>query len=147
MILGYTQGKQVNNGIGKGGNRRKKQKGQRPFWIEWIILPILLLLTQAGLQYFFFWWLMVLPYLIYGLLTDKREGTRSFWLPFVCSFLLWGAYGFYLSYQNDHMLANKLAMLFLKSEHPYLFLALGPVLAGLLTGMAGYTGHLFKKLL
>lgn len=147
MILGYTKGKSVNNGIGRSSGRSRKKNLARPFWLEWMILPALLLLTQAGLQYFFFWWLMVVPYLIYGLLTDKREGTRSFWLPFVCSFLLWGAYGFYLSYQNDHILANKLAMLFLKSEHPYLFLALGPVLAGLLTGMAGYTGHLFKKIL
>jgi hypothetical protein len=147
MILGYTSGKSVNNGIGRKTSRNNARNGKRPFWLEWIILPILLLLTQAGLQYFFFWWLMVLPYLIYGLLTDKREGTRSFWLPFVCSFLLWGVYGFELSDRNDHILASRMAMLFLKSEHPYLFLALGPVLAGLLTGMAGYTGHLFKKLL
>lgn len=146
MILGYTKGKSVNNGIGRRTSRSSKRGGSRPFWLEWIILPILLILTQAGLQYYFFWWLMILPYLIYGLLVDKRQGARSFWLPFGCAFLLWGGYGLFLSIQNEHILAMRLSALFLKSNHPILFLLLGPLLAGLLTGMAGYTGHLFKKL-
>ena len=146
MILGYTKGKSVNNGIGRRTSRSSKRGVSRPFWLEWIILPILLLLTQAGLQLYFFWWLMIVPYLIYGLLVDKRHSARSFWLPFGCAFLLWGAYGLFLSIQNDHILATRLSALFLKNSHPMLFLLLGPLLAGLLTGMAGYTGHLFKKL-
>ena len=146
MILGYTSGKSVNNGIGRKTSRNNARNGKRPFWLEWILLPMLLLLTQAGLQYFFFWWMMIIPYLIYGLMTDKREGTRSFWLPFTCSFLLWGLVGFYLSFKNDHILAKRLAELFLNSSQASLFLLLGPLLAGLLTGMAGYTGHLFKRL-
>ena len=110
------------------------------------ILAILTTAVVAAiLQWFLPWWMIVLPCSIMGFFIGEKKGSPAFLRGFLAIFLLWISYAFVISFQNDHVLANRMSMLILKIKSPLLLLFASAFIGGLVGGLSAITGFFIRR--
>lgn len=92
------------------------------------------------------WWIIsILPFVLVFFLGTKPF--PAFASGFISVFGLWVVYAYLLSAANDHLLADKVAVLLTaitKNSTRFLFLFTG-VIGGLVAGLSALTGSLLKQ--
>jgi hypothetical protein len=70
-------------------------------------------------------------------------------MAFLCGFgalfLLWTLLGLWISSNNDHILAHKVSVLFLKTDSPFLLILVTGLIGGLVAGFGALTGSFIQK--
>jgi len=90
------------------------------------------------------WWSFAFCAFIVALVIPQRAG-KAFLSGFLGLVLLWGMMATYLDFQNDHLLGNKVAALFLKTPNSLLLILLTALIGGLVAGFAAMTGSFLRK--
>ncbi|MBS1511753.1 MAG: hypothetical protein JST86_12980 [Bacteroidetes bacterium] len=90
------------------------------------------------------WWSIAIAAFIVAVAIPQRAG-KSFLAAFIALFLLWSILSFWLSSNNDHLLAHKMSMLILKLDNPYLLMLITGLLGGLIAGLAAVSGSLLRR--
>jgi hypothetical protein len=90
------------------------------------------------------WWSFAICAFIVALAIHQRAG-KAFLAGFVALVLLWGIMATYIDFQNDHLLANKIAGLFLKTENSFILILLTAIIGGLVAGFAAMTGSYLRR--
>ena len=78
--------------------------------MKFIISFILTILLSFALCLFLPWWSIAIAAFIVAALIPQKPG-RSFVTGFIALFLLWGGLSFWISNNNDHILAHKVSQL------------------------------------
>ena len=89
------------------------------------------------------WWSIAIVAFLVAVLIPQRPG-RAFLAGVVALFLLWGGLSFWLSNNNDHILAHKISMVILKVDNPWLLLLATALIGALVAGFAALSGSFLR---
>ncbi len=112
--------------------------------MKFIISAILtILFSFFGCLYFPWWTIAVVAFLV-SILIQQRH-VISFFCGFISLFLLWGFLSFWISLQNDHILAHRVSLLIFKTDSPFLLIFATALIGALVAGFAALTGSYVRK--
>ena len=63
----------------------------------------------------------------------------AFFSGFLALFLLWSILSFYISVNNDHILAHRVSLLLIKNDSPFLLILITGLIGGIVAGLASLT--------
>lgn len=105
-----------------------------------LVLTIFLSFTSC---LFFPWWSIALIAFIIAVLIPQKPG-KSFLTGFIALFILWGGLSFWISRNNDNILAHKVSLLILKMDNPYLLILITALVGALVAGFAAMSGSFLR---
>lgn len=108
------------------------------------------LILMAGLSFaaclYLPWWSIAIVCFIVAALIKQRT-----WLAFLCGFLslflLWAGLSFWLSSNNNHVLAHKVSVLILKKDNPDLLIIITGMIGAVVAGFAAVTGSILRSMI
>ena len=105
------------------------------------VLVIALLSLAAGL--FLPWWtIAVVAFVVTSLI--PQNPLRSFLSGFTALFLLWGALSWFISSNNEHLMASKVALI-LKMGNPIIMFVATALIGALVAGFAALAGSFVRR--
>ncbi len=110
------------------------------FFISFIVTALL----AFGLCLFLPWWSIAIAAFLVAALIPQRPG-KAFLTGFAALFILWGGLSFWMSSNNDHILAHKISLLVLKMDNPVLLIGATALIGALVAGFAALTGSYLRK--
>jgi hypothetical protein len=108
-----------------------------------ISLILTALLSFAACLYLPWWSIAIVAFLIAALIPQRP--VKAFFAAFIALFLLWGGLSFWMSSNNDHILAHRVSQLILKMDNPYMLILATAVVGALVAGCAGLTGSFLRR--
>ena len=112
--------------------------------MKFIVSLLLIMLLSFAACLYFPWWSIAIVAFIVAALIPQGAG-KSFFTGFLALFLLWGGLSFWISNNNDHILAHKVSLLILKIDSPYLLMLATALIGGVVAGFAAMTGSFLRK--
>ncbi len=110
------------------------------FFISFILT---ILLSFAACLFLPWWSIAIAAFVVAALIPQKPF--KSFITAFIGLFLLWGGLSFWLSNNNDHILAHKVSQLILKMDNPYVLVLATALIGALVAGFAALAGSYLRK--
>lgn len=104
---------------------------------------LMALLSFTACLYFPWWSIAVVCFLISIFIPQSH--VLSFLTGFFSLFVLWFSLSFYISYQNDHILAHRLSPLFIKNDNPYFLILLTATIGAIIGGFASLAGSFIRR--
>jgi hypothetical protein len=101
-------------------------------------------LLSFSLCIFVPWWSIAIACFLVALFIPQKNWV-SFVAGFVSLFLLWYGLSFWMSFQNGHLLANRISTLILKQENSFLLVLISALIGGIVGGFAALSGSLINK--
>jgi len=90
------------------------------------------------------WWSIAIVSFIVALVIPQHPG-KAFIAAFVALFVLWGALSYWISNNNEHILAHKVSLLILKMDSPYILMLATALIGALVASFAALSGSLLRK--
>lgn len=112
--------------------------------MKFIISLILTAILSFAACLFLPWWSIAIAAFVVAALIPQKPG-KAFITGFISLFLLWGGLSFWISNNNDHVLAHKISVLMLKMDNPYLLILATGLIAALVAGFAALAGSYLRK--
>ena len=112
--------------------------------MKFFISLILTILLSFAACLFFPWWIIAIAAFVVAALIPQKP-FKSFMAAFIALFLLWGGLSFWMSNNNDHILAHKISQLILKMNNPYLLILATALIGALVAGFAALAGSYLRK--
>lgn len=109
------------------------------------IVSILLiaLLSVAACLYLPWWSIAIVAFIVAALIPQKPF--KSFLTGFIALFLLWGLLSWYISSNNNHLLAHKVSLVILKTDSPFILIIATAIIGALVAGFAALSGSFVRK--
>lgn len=101
------------------------------------------LLSFAACLYLPWYSIAVVAFLVAALIPQRP--VRAFLTAFVALFLLWGGLSFWISNNNDHLLAHKVSLLILKTDNPYLLILATALIGAIVAAIAALSGSYLRR--
>lgn len=112
--------------------------------MKFIISLILIALLSFAVCLYFPWWLIaVVAFLVVALI--PQTPVKAFCCGFSAVFILWFALSFWLSSNNNHILAHKISLLIIKMDNPYFLMIVTGLIGGLVAGFGALTAAFIRK--
>jgi hypothetical protein len=112
--------------------------------MKFFISILLIALLSFAACLFLPWWVIAIAGFVVAFFIPQKAGL-AFLAGFIALFILWAGMSYYLSNTNNHLLAHKISVLFIKADNPTaLFLVTG-LIGGLVAGLGSLSGRLLKK--
>ena len=112
--------------------------------MKFFISLILTILLSFAACLFFPWWSIAIAAFVVAALIPQKPG-KSFATAFAALFLLWGGLSFWMSNNNDHVLAHKVSQLILKVDSPAMLVIATALIGALVAGFAALAGSFLRK--
>lgn len=112
--------------------------------MKFIISLILMAVLSFAVCLYMPWWTIAFVCFIISALIPQRPGI-AFLCGFISLFILWAGLSFWISIQNDHVLAHKISVMMLKKDDPLLLIIVTGLIGALVAGFAALTGSLLRK--
>ena len=113
--------------------------------MKFFIAILLTALLSFAACLFLPWWVIAVTGFAVAFAIPQHAGL-SFLAGFLALFFLWVGLSFWMSAANNHLLAHKISLLFLKADNPFLLVAVTGLIGGLVAGFGSLTGRLTRKL-
>jgi hypothetical protein len=107
------------------------------------VFLLIILLSFVSCLYFPWWTIAIVSFLVLALIPLRP--LQAFLCGFASIFLFWILLSFYISSNNDHVLAHKVSVLVLKTDSPFLLVLATGLVGGLVAGFAGLTASYLRK--
>ena len=109
------------------------------------IVSILLiaLLSVAACLYLPWWSIAIVAFIVAALIPQKPF--KSFLTGFIALFLLWGLLSWYISSNNNHLLAHKVSLVILKTDSPFILIIATAIIGALVAGFAALSGSYLRR--
>ena len=109
------------------------------------IVSILLiaLLSVAACLYLPWWSIGIVAFIVAALIPQKPF--KSFLTGFIALFLLWGLLSWYISSNNNHLLAHKVSLVILKTDSPFILIIATAIIGALVAGFAALSGSYVRR--
>jgi hypothetical protein len=108
-----------------------------------ISLILIALLSVAACLYLPWWSIAVVSFAVSSLI--PQQPGKSFLTGFVAILLLWGSLAWFISSNNNHLLANKVSMIILKIDSPFMLIAATALIGALVAGFAALSGSYLRR--
>ena len=108
-----------------------------------ISLILIALLSFATCLYLPWWMVSVVGFIVVALI--PQSAGKAFICGFLSVFILWFALSFWISNNNNHILAHKVSLLILKMDNPYLLMILTALIGGLVAGFGAMTASFIRE--
>ena len=105
---------------------------------------LLMALLSFSACLFMPWWSIAIACFIVSLIIPQKSGW-AFLSGFISLFMLWFSLCFWISKNNNHILAHKISLLILKVDHPIALILFTAFIGALVGGFASLTGSLMRK--
>ena len=113
--------------------------------MKFIVSVILIILLSFVACLYFPWWsIAVVAFIVTAII--PQGGLMSLVTGFCALFVLWGGLSFWISYNNDHILAHKMSLLIINTDNPYLLMLVSALIGGLTAGFAALAGCYLRKM-
>jgi len=112
--------------------------------MKMLVSIVLIALLSVAACLYLPWWVIAVVAFIVAALIPQQPG-RSFLTGFIALFLLWGSLSWYLSNNNEHILAHKISVLMLKMDSPALLIFVTALIGSLVAGFAALAGSYVRK--
>ncbi len=112
--------------------------------MKFIVSIVLIALLSVAACLYLPWWSIAVVAFLVAVAIPQKPGI-SFLSGFIALFLLWGLLSWYISSNNDHLLAHKVSLLILKTESTALLVALTAMIGALVAGCAALAGSYVRK--
>jgi hypothetical protein len=89
------------------------------------------------------WWSIAIAAFIIAVIIPQRPGI-SFITGFVSLFLLWALLSWYLSANNEHLLAHKVSVIILKIDSPFALIILTALIGATVAAFAALAGSFLR---
>ncbi len=96
----------------------------------------------AGL--FYPWWSIAVVAFVIALII-RQHPLKAFFTAFLSVFVFWFGFSFFIDLANDHILANRMALLFFKVSSPILMCVVSGLLGGIVAGFAALSASFLRK--
>jgi len=108
------------------------------------IISILLTMVLSFCSCLFLpWWsIAIVSFLVASIISQTP--LASFITGFIALFLLWGILSFWISTNNDHILAHRVSLLIFKVDNPFLLIVITALLGALVAGFAALTASYIR---
>lgn len=113
--------------------------------MKFFVSVLLIALLSFALCLFLPWWVIAIAGFVVAFAIPQNAGL-CFVAGFLALFFLWSGLSFYMSAANNHLLAHKISLLFIKVDNPALLIIVTGVIGGLVAGFGSLTGRLSRKL-
>jgi len=110
------------------------------FFISFILT---ILLSFAACLFLPWWSIAIAAFIVAALIPQKPF--KSFITGFTALFLLWGGLSFWISNNNEHVLAHKISQLILKMDNPVVLMLATALIGALVAGFAALAGSYLRK--
>jgi len=90
------------------------------------------------------WWSIAIAAFIVAALIPQHPG-KAFITGFLALLLLWSGLSFWISNNNEHLLAHKISILILKMDNPYVLILITAFIGALVAGFAAMSGSFMRK--
>ena len=108
-----------------------------------IAFLLIILLSFVSCLYFPWWTIAIVSFLVLAFIPLKP--LQAFLCGFAAIFLFWTLLSFYISSNNDHVLAHKISVLVLNTDNPFLLVLATGLVGGLVAGFAALTASFIRK--
>ncbi len=112
--------------------------------MKFIISLILTALLSFAACLFLPWWSIAIAAFVVAALIPQNPGV-SFVTGFLAVLLLWGGLSFWISNNNEHILAHKISLLILKMDSPYVLILVTGLIGGIIAGLAALSGSFLRR--
>lgn len=103
---------------------------------------LIMLLSFCACLYFPWWSIAIVAFLVSALIPQKPW--ISFLSGFIALFLLWGGFSFWISNNNDNILAHRVSLLIFKTESTFLLVFATALIGALVAGFGALTGSFVR---
>ncbi|MFM2327560.1 MAG: hypothetical protein RIR31_1762 [Bacteroidota bacterium] len=90
------------------------------------------------------WWSIAIAAFIVAALIPQHP-SKAFVTAFLALLLLWGGLSFWISNNNEHLLAHKVSVLILKMDNPYALIFATALIGALVAGFAAMSGSFLRR--
>ncbi|MFM2360494.1 MAG: hypothetical protein RLY16_2487 [Bacteroidota bacterium] len=111
--------------------------------IKFIIALVLIALTSVAACLYLEWWSIAICAALVAVVIPQKP-ILSFAAGFLSLFLTWGGLAYFISSNNDHLLAHKVSLLILKADNPMLLILATALIGGLVAGLAALAGSFIR---
>lgn len=108
-----------------------------------VSLLLTALLSFAACLYLPWWSIAIAAFIIAALI--PQSAVKSFLTGFTALFLLWGALSFWISNNNEHLLAHKVSIVLLKMDNPWVLIFATAIIGALVAGFGALSGSFLRK--
>jgi hypothetical protein len=112
--------------------------------MKFIISILLIALLSLAVCLYLPWWTIAI--VAFGVSSFiKQSPAKSFIAGFTALLLLWGSLSWYISSNNNHVLAHKVSMVILKTDNPFLLILATALIGALVAGFASLSGNYLRR--
>lgn len=108
-----------------------------------VSLVLIALLSVAACLYLPWWSIAFVAFIVSGLI--PQQPGKSFLTGFISILLLWGSLSWYISSNNNHVLAHKVSMLMFKTDSPFMLIGITALIGALVAGFAALSGSYLRR--
>jgi hypothetical protein len=112
--------------------------------MKFIISLVLIALLSVAACLYLPWWSIAIVAFIVAALIPQHPG-KSFLTGFIAILLLWSSLSWYISSNNNHLLAHKVSMIILKTDSPLLLIVATAMTGALVAGFAALSGSYLRR--
>jgi hypothetical protein len=112
--------------------------------MKFLVSVMLIALLSMSACLYLPWWSIAIVAFIVAAAIPQKPG-RSFLAGFLALFLLWGALAWFISSNNNHVLAHKVSLLILKMDSPGALITVTALIGALVAGLAALSGSFVRK--
>ena len=112
--------------------------------MKFIVSIVLMALLSVAACFYLPWWTIAIVAFMVASFIPQSPG-KSFLAGFIALLLLWGSLSWYISNNNDHLLAHKVSMIILKTDNPYLLIIATALIGALVAGFAALSGSYLRR--
>ncbi len=108
-----------------------------------VSILLIALLSVTACLYLPWWCIAIVAFIVAALIPQKPF--KSFLTGFIALFLLWGLLSWYISSNNNHLLAHKVSLVILKTDSPYTLMLITALIGSLVAGFAALAGSYVRR--
>ena len=112
--------------------------------MKFIISILLIALLSVAACLYLPWWSIAIVAFIVSALIPQRSG-KAFLTGFIALFLLWGGLAWYITTNNNNLLAHKVSMIILTKDNPLLLVVATAAIGAIVAGFAALTGSYVRR--
>lgn len=112
--------------------------------MKFIVSLLLIALLSVAACLYLPWWSIAIVAFIVSALIPQHPG-KAFLTGFIALLILWGSLSWYISSNNNDLLAHKVSMIILKTDSPYLLITATALIGALVGGFAALSGSYVRR--
>lgn len=112
--------------------------------MKFVTSIILTALLSFAACLFLPWWTIAIAAFIVAALIPQKP-LRAFIAAFTALLLLWGGLSFFISSNNEHILAQKVSLLILKIDKPLYLILLTAIIGAIVAGFSALSGSYLRN--